>query len=116
MKYVLKKFLFIHHFFVGIYLVLGLLGSLMICQPPEDWIRRKSLPTSELELEKPLDRNEKQEKNALMLDENDNESYVTWKEALKSKEFYLLWVTRLSIVLITQVIFLNDFQYILDVF
>ena len=29
---------------------------------------------------------------------------ITWKEALLCKEFYLLWVTRLSVVLITNVV------------
>jgi hypothetical protein len=29
---------------------------------------------------------------------------ITWKEALMCKEFYLLWGTRLSVVLITQVV------------
>ena len=67
----------------------------MICQPPEDWVRRNSIEEfNELEL---MAETEKQEK-ALM-----KEEYLHWKEALKSKEFYLLWVTRLSVVLITQV-------------
>ncbi len=34
------------------------------------------------------------------------EPYVHWKDALKTKEFYLLWLTRLSVVLITQASFL----------
>ena len=29
---------------------------------------------------------------------------LTWKQALRRKEFYILWVTRLSVVLITQVV------------
>ena len=33
----------------GCYLFLGILGSLMICQPPEDWVQRRSVPTSEVE-------------------------------------------------------------------
>jgi hypothetical protein len=32
---------------------------------------------------------------------------ITWKEALKCKEFYLLWITRMSVVLITQVSLLS---------
>ena len=32
-----------------------------------------------------------------------DDAYVHWKDALKMKEFYLLWITRLSVVLITQV-------------
>ena len=92
----------------SIYLVMGLLGSLMICQPPEDWIRRTSLPTSEL-LELNSDIEKPQEKNALMTDQDsDSDTFIHWKDALKTKEFYLLWITRLSVVLITQVIeFLN---------
>ena len=36
---------------------------------------------------------------------DDNEPVsITWKEALLCKEFYLLWVTRLSVVLITNVV------------
>jgi hypothetical protein len=38
-----------------------------------------------------------------LVGENREEAYISWKDALKRKEFYLLWVTRLSVVLITQV-------------
>ena len=37
-------------------------------------------------------------------DSSQSDDYLHWKDALKSKEFYLLWVTRLSVVLITQVL------------
>ena len=73
----------------------------MICQPPEDWVRRNSIEEfNELEL---MAETEKQEKALMKETDNDSEDYLHWKEALKSKEFYLLWVTRLSVVLITQV-------------
>ena len=36
--------------------------------------------------------------------EEDKPAFITWKEALMCKEFYLLWLTRLSVVLITQVV------------
>ena len=73
----------------------------MICQPPEDWVRRNSIEEfNELEL---MAETEKQEKALMKETDSDSEDYLHWKEALKSKEFYLLWVTRLSVVLITQV-------------
>ena len=73
----------------------------MICQPPEDWVRRNSIEEfNELEL---MAETEKQEKALMKETDRDSEEYLHWKEALKSKEFYLLWVTRLSVVLITQV-------------
>ena len=52
----------------------------------------------------------KAEKNGpklLVDDVDENEEIipsVSWKEALCRREFYLLWVTRLSVVLITQVV------------
>ena len=79
----------------------------MICQPPEDWVRRKRLPLSErdFELTDNSQNDAKMEKNdaPLMFEEKKDEPYIHWKQALKMKEFYLLWITRLSIVLITQV-------------
>ena len=93
----------------AIYLVMGLLGAIMICQPPEDWVRRKSLSSDDLNnevelMEKPKTNAEQTGHSVEELcDSNEEDEYVTWKEALKMKEFYLLWVTRLSVVLITQV-------------
>ena len=73
----------------------------MICQPPEDWVRRNSIEEfAEIELME----NEKQEKALMKDDSNQLDDYLHWKDALRSKEFYLLWVTRLSVVLITQVL------------
>ncbi|XP_040574922.1 apicoplast pyruvate carrier 1 [Lepeophtheirus salmonis] len=63
----------------GIYLVMGLVGALLILQPPNDWF--DEIDTKE-----------------------DPTDYISWKEALKTKEFYILWMTRLCAVLITQVI------------
>lgn len=93
----------------AIYLVLGFFGSIMICQPPEDWVRRSSLPSSaadSVELTDPSLTSDKPEKNALMFETEDikDVDYVHWKQALRTKEFYLLWITRLSVVLITQVV------------
>jgi len=66
----------------GIYLGLGLLACLLITQPPEDWLSSfKDETTGNL----------------------DNE-YVTPLEAFTRKEFYLLWVTRLSVVMLSNVI------------
>ena len=90
----------------GCYLFLGILGSLMICQPPEDWVQRRSVPTSEVEAqESEKNDSKKSEKDILSHDHTDDDDcYIHWKDALKSKEFYLLWITRLSVVLITQVV------------
>ena len=73
----------------------------MICQPPEDWVRRNSIEEfNDIELLE----SSKPDKALVKEDSNDNsEDYLHWKDALKSKEFYLLWITRLSVVLITQV-------------
>ena len=75
----------------------------MICQPPEDWVQRRSVPTSEVEAQE--NDSKKSEKDILSHDHTDDDDcYIHWKDALKSKEFYLLWITRLSVVLITQVV------------
>ena len=87
----------------GCYLFLGLLGSIMICQPPEDWVQRRSVPTSEVEAQESENNPKKSEKDILS-ETDDDDCYIHWKDALKSKEFYLLWITRLSVVLITQVV------------
>ena len=75
----------------------------MICQPPEDWVQRRSVPTSEVEAQESENNPKKSEKNILS-ETDDDDCYIHWKDALKSKEFYLLWITRLSVVLITQVV------------
>lgn len=93
----------------AIYVVMGLLGALMICQPPEDWTRRNDSPKhanlDDLELIEPDKVNEKmaigEEKE--LGEADDDELNIHWKDALRMKEFYILWITRLSVVLITQV-------------
>lgn len=85
----------------GVYLVLGLFGSLMINQPPEDWIRRKSV--SKYNESDSIEMNTDNEKPMLEI-KSEDDAYIHWKDALRMKEFYILWITRLSVVLITQVI------------
>ena len=84
----------------GVYLVLGLFGSLMINQPPEDWIRRKSV--SKYNESDSIEMNTDNEKPMLEI-KSEDDAYIHWKDALRMKEFYILWITRLSVVLITQV-------------
>ena len=78
----------------------------MICQPPEDWVQRRSVPTSEVEAQESEKNDPKKSEKAdiLSTETDDDDCYIHWKDALKSKEFYLLWITRLSVVLITQVV------------
>ena len=84
--------------------MLGISGSLMICQPPEDWIVKKSFSKIAFDENSIELNNAENEKPMLVKSKSDSEdAYVHWRDALKMKEFYLLWVTRLSIVLITQV-------------
>jgi len=63
----------------GIYLGLGLFACLIITQPPSDWLEKSS----------------KEEEVAA------NQEYVTPCEALQRKELFLLWITRLSVVLMS---------------
>jgi len=66
----------------GIYLILGMIACLLITQPPDDW----------------LDQNAAEDDGKL------SEEYVTPFEAFTRRELYLLWITRLSVVLISQVV------------
>ena len=66
----------------GIYFTLGMIACLLITQPPEDWL----------------------EKNAGDEDAKLSQEYVTPLEAFKRRELYLLWLTRLSVVLISNVV------------
>jgi len=70
----------------GIYFVMGMVACLLITQPPDDWVDSHE---------------EEKEDNT---DSKPSEEYVTPGEAFYRKELYLLWITRLSVVLITQVI------------
>ena len=72
----------------------------MINQPPEDWIRRKSF--SKYDESDSIEMNTDNEKPMLEI-KSEEDAYIHWKDALRMKEFYILWITRLSVVLITQV-------------
>ena len=61
----------------GIYLILGMIACMLITQPPDDWLHENAD------------------------DEKEVQEYVTPLEAFKRKELYLLWITRLSVVLIS---------------
>ena len=66
----------------GIYFTLGMVACLLITQPPDDWL----------------------DNNAGEDDVKLSQEYVTPFEAFKRRELYLLWITRLSVVLISNVI------------
>lgn len=68
----------------AIYFTLGMIACLLITQPPDDW----------------LDQNTDEGDADVKL----SEDYVTPFEAFQRRELYLLWITRLSVVLISQVI------------
>ena len=80
----------------SIYLGLGLLACLLITQPPETEV-------GQLELR------HQQPHGAAGGDDDEHENNldtlcVTLGEALKRREFYLLWVTRLSVVMLSNVV------------
>jgi len=66
----------------AIYLCLGMIACFLITQPPEDWLRQNSDDDTG----------------------NLSDDYVTPLEAFTRREFYLLWVTRLSVVMLSNVI------------
>jgi len=68
----------------AIYLGLGLLACLLITQPPPGWLESQE---------------ESREEGVVAMEE-----FVTPLEALGRVELYLLWITRLAVVLVTQVI------------
>ena len=77
----------------------------MICQPPEDWTRRKSFSNLAYDDNNGSIELNQAENEKLQATEKESEKhYIHWKQALRMKEFYLLWITRLSVVLITQVL------------
>ena len=111
----------------AIYFVLGITGALLVSQPPTKWLiekeedkRRKAeeeLKDNEgfADMESVADNSngiiDKNGPKALIDDVEKDEAPeqvkvpgLTWKQALCRREFYLLWVTRLSVVLITQVV------------
>jgi len=73
----------------SLYLTLQMVACFMVTEPSVD---EELVPKNE-------DDNGNQE---ILMDQVDGEAYVTPKEALKRKEFYMLWVTRFCAVLITQ--------------
>jgi len=73
----------------GLYLGLQLVGCLLVTEPTLD---RELVPQNENE----------EGRNDILMDESDGEKHLTPREALKTKEFYLLWITRFCAVLITQ--------------
>ena len=107
-----------------IYFVLGVTGALMVVQPSKEWTEKQQDNTqrttlnpmnttsldnyNELEVLKDIniDNDEVTHNDpASNLKETDTDTEtVTWRQAFRTKELYLLWITRLSIVLISQVI------------
>ena len=68
----------------SIYLGLGLLACLLITQPPEDWLSQSPFKDESVN--------------------NPDNLCVTRSKAIKRKEFYLLWITRLSVVMLSNVV------------
>ena len=101
-----------------IYFILGMIGATLIVQPSVEWIAKNQRPNAVISTDDEDcncdEINESDKKRMEKLDiethalEKDSEAMVTmsvsWKEAFRTKEFYLLWITRLSVVLISQVI------------
>ena len=94
-------------------------GALLIIQPPEDWLtqcekQKKRENAAKIEDNQQLTNMDSIDSRSTTLDCKDANSNlddddveitdVTWKQAFRRREFYLLWVTRLSVVLITQVV------------
>ena len=109
----------------AIYFVLGMTGALLVVQPPQEWLleqenKKKRLAEGKLNdnegfshvegLESDRGHNLDNKTNPKLLPSDQSEEkeallpYVSWKDAFRCKEFYILWVTRLSVVLITQVV------------
>ena len=109
-----------------IYFVLGLTGALMVVQPSKEWTEKQQehcdstqrttfdpVNTSgddynELEVLKGINTDQVIQNEPIgsleQIDTNTETVTVTWKQAFRTKELYLLWITRLSIVLISQVV------------
>ena len=108
----------------SLYFVMGITGALLIIQPPGDWLVRCAIKKKMKEEARaacsreasPGDSDSTNSLNNLSITSSEDELgdpqtnkaqapiAVSWKKALRTKELYLLWVTRLSVVLITQVI------------
>ena len=115
-----------------------MIGALLVTQPPQDFLIQHALQTKlagqskgkgDLDLSNIDNGIEQQspcsdENKAMALDDAEIKKTlgVSWKEAFRRKEFYILWFTRLSVVLITQVVaalykafgttFINDDQFL----
>ncbi|XP_023330169.1 uncharacterized protein LOC111702648 [Eurytemora carolleeae] len=91
----------------GIYLCLGWFACLLITQPPDDWLDRQGGDEREIEQgkkEKEEDEQKVKEAEEKRKEHKLSEEYLTPCEAFRRKELYLLWITRLSVVMVTQVI------------
>ena len=79
----------------AMYFSIQLFACLLVTEPD---INSELLPRSE---EEALE-DERKEKILMDQLQDDGETFVSPREALQRREFYLLWVTRFSVVLITQ--------------
>ena len=79
----------------ALYFSIQLFACLLVTEPD---INSELLPRSE---EEALE-DEKKEKILMDQVQDDGETFVSPREALQRREFYLLWLTRFSVVLITQ--------------
>ena len=107
-----------------IYLILGVTGALLVVQPSKEWTEKQQQPCIDphgtefdpvntssdnynelIDLKDITTDSDRVTQNDVFVKEIDTETVsVTWKQAFRTKELYLLWITRLSIVLISQVI------------
>ena len=112
-KNVLSRVPYLLLLLATMYLVLGMIGATLVVQPSEEWISKQQSPnvtqkedcTSSGISEPDRVNLEKLGIESGNLEKKSNEmTSVGWKDAFKSKELYLLWITRFSVVLILQVI------------
>lgn len=90
----------------GIYLTIQMLACLMMTEPPP--ASSASIPTISTSVEDEIERQKVGVKSSgsgsNISDLLDDENNLTPLEALKTKEFYILWLTRFSVVLVTQTV------------
>ena len=77
----------------ALYLSIQMIACFLVTEPTHD---PELLPAVE------DDAADEEKKEKILMDQDDGESYVTPREAFKRRELYLLWLTRFSVVLITQ--------------
>ena len=106
----------------AIYFVMGLTGALLIIQPPDDWLTLQkkaddvamAAPNGGPSVPDEVSMTSSSNMDSTATSETVGEGggqrppipapiFVSWKKALMRREFYQLWATRLSVVLITQV-------------